>query len=799
MLTKKSLFIGCLFGISTLYGQEATVTQKTTSGVAYATQPQVVAVDEYGNIDTDYTGSVTLTQTGNGALVGTVTQSAVAGSVNYSNIAYKAIADNESYTLKANDGTLAEGTSSSVISDVVATKLVFDTQPAPTALERNVAMDFTTDPVVKAVDADGLVDTDFAELVTLSENGIGAGTFTNNTATALAGVATFTGLTLSHDTKESFTLSADDVDGTGSNLPTVESTTLSVNSSPVNTLPTTPTIHENSSNTAIAGISISDFDGETQTVVLTVTNGTISLNGIAGLTFTTGDGTNDASMTFSGTVADINTALNNLTFTPTANFRATATLQLQTTDGTSTSDNTLNIDVVDGLAPSTTSFTRQTPTAKLTNASTLVLRAIFSETVTGVDASDFTITGTTATVTHVNPIDGTTYDVTISGGDLATYNGAVGLNLKAGQNIKDSAGNALPTTEPTTDETYTVDTTLPATPTMNPTNGKTITGTGEAGATVTVKDSYGNTIGTAIVGAEGTWTITLNESLANGVALTATQTDRAGNSAATASSSTTVDKDAPAVPVMNPSNGSIITGTGEIGATVTVKDNNGNTIGTTTVGADGTWTINPTSPLANGVALTSTQTDGAGNSSTASESSSVDTTNADATLTESATVVEPVKLPSSANTVEKAVSLFDFTLTDGGTSDGFSTDISQIVLHTEGSTADFSKVTWRLSGANVSNIAGTYNATANTLTFSGLSISIADNTSKTYTVNGYFSNPRGLTENDTYKLSIDGDDDVTVDEEKTKMSGFNSAVTNGSGTAIDIVATKLHFMVLPSN
>ena len=55
-------------------------------------------------------------------------------------------------------------------------------------------------------------------------------------------------------------------------------------------------------------------------VSLSVSNGTLSLSGITGLSFSVGDGTGDASMVFSGTISAINTALAGLTYTPTANY-----------------------------------------------------------------------------------------------------------------------------------------------------------------------------------------------------------------------------------------------------------------------------------------------------------------------------------------------------------------------------------------------------------------------------------------------------------------------------------------------
>ena len=58
---------------------------------------------------------------------------------------------------------------------------------------------------------------------------------------------------------------------------------------------------------------------------------------------------------------------------------------------------------------------------------------------------------TTATVTNVAQVTASTYDVTVSGGDLASFNGTVGLDVSGAQNITDLAGNALPAGEPATD------------------------------------------------------------------------------------------------------------------------------------------------------------------------------------------------------------------------------------------------------------------------------------------------------------------------------------------------------------
>ena len=125
---------------------------------------------------------------------------------------------------------------------------------------------------------------------------------------------------------------------------------------------------------------------------------------------------------------------------------------------------------LDNTAPTLTAFARNTPTTSPTNADSLVFDITFDEAVSNVTADDFAITGTTAT--GVLAGSGTSYTLTVSGGDLAALNGVVGIDLASGQDITDLAGNALPAVEPATDETYTLDNTAP-TPTFNPADDST--------------------------------------------------------------------------------------------------------------------------------------------------------------------------------------------------------------------------------------------------------------------------------------------------------------------------------------
>ena len=100
-----------------------------------------------------------------------------------------------------------------------------------------------------------------------------------------------------------------------------------VNDAPVNTVPATQLTPVNTARIFSAAngnaISVADPDGSSAAVTLTATNGMLTLNGTTGLSFSTGDGSADATMTFSGTLASINAALNGLHFDPTTASRAT--------------------------------------------------------------------------------------------------------------------------------------------------------------------------------------------------------------------------------------------------------------------------------------------------------------------------------------------------------------------------------------------------------------------------------------------------------------------------------------------
>ncbi|MCT5379615.1 Ig-like domain-containing protein [Pseudomonas aeruginosa] len=212
---------------------------------------------------------------------------------------------------------------------------------------------------------------------------------------------------------------------------------------------------------------------------------------------------------------------------------------------------------------------------------------------------------------------------------------------------RDAAGNSSPPAS------VTVDAVAPATPTVDPSNGTTLSGTAEPGSSVTLTDGNGNPIGQVTADGSGNWTFTPSTPLPNGTVVNATATDPSGNASSPAS--VTVDAVAPATPVVNPSNGSTLSGTAEPGATVTLTDGSGNPIGQVTADGSGNWSFTPGTPLPNGTVVNATATDASGNTS-AGSSVTVDS------VAPATPVINPSNGTTLSGTAEPGSSV---TLTDG--------------------------------------------------------------------------------------------------------------------------------------
>jgi hypothetical protein len=160
----------------------------------------------------------------------------------------------------------------------------------------------------------------------------------NGSATAAAVDALIQNLTYANasDTptaSRTLVVTVTDADGAASSPASVVVDVTAENDGPTNTVPGAQSGTEDQDLT-ISGISVSDPDSGSGdiTVTLSVTKGRLTLSTTSGLTFTTGTGTGDATMTFSGTVAEVNAALSGLVYRGNLNHEGADTLTIETSD-----------------------------------------------------------------------------------------------------------------------------------------------------------------------------------------------------------------------------------------------------------------------------------------------------------------------------------------------------------------------------------------------------------------------------------------------------------------------------------
>ena len=112
-----------------------------------------------------------------------------------------------------------------------------------------------------------------------------------------------------------------------------------MNDPPVNTVPGAQSVAEDTV-LPIAGVSVADIDSSALTTTLSVANGILNVTAGAGVT-----GNGSASVTITGTAAEINAALAGLTYTGSPDFNGVDTLTVVTGDGTATDTDTIAITV----------------------------------------------------------------------------------------------------------------------------------------------------------------------------------------------------------------------------------------------------------------------------------------------------------------------------------------------------------------------------------------------------------------------------------------------------------------------
>ena len=165
-------------------------------------------------------------------------------------------------------------------------------------------------------------------------------------------------------TSDSFGFTLSDAGGGLEPSGTFSISIAAVNDAPAITLPADQTASEDVE-LAISGISIADTDAGSNDVkvTLSVGHGTLTLASLTGLAFVTGDGTGDSSMSFTGSVSAINTALAaGVKYLGTQNYNGSDSLSITVNDQGNTG---VDPDTVSALTGDDGSLTSQSTTATL--------------------------------------------------------------------------------------------------------------------------------------------------------------------------------------------------------------------------------------------------------------------------------------------------------------------------------------------------------------------------------------------------------------------------------------------------
>jgi VCBS repeat-containing protein len=148
---------------------------------------------------------------------------------------------------------------------------------------------------------------------------------------------------LDYNGPDTLTVTSTDSNG-ATDTDSIGITVTAVNDVPVNTVPPGPLAATEDTTLTIAGLSITDPDGGTLTVSLSVTNGVLTVNLGGGATITAGANGSGA-LTLSGTVGQLNAALASLGYQGLANYFGPDTLNITTSDGTLSDNDIVAITV----------------------------------------------------------------------------------------------------------------------------------------------------------------------------------------------------------------------------------------------------------------------------------------------------------------------------------------------------------------------------------------------------------------------------------------------------------------------
>ncbi len=212
-------------------------------------------------------------------------------------------------------------------------------------------------------------------------------------------------------TTDSFTYTVDDGFG-GTSTATATVTINGANDAPIVTTPEDQSFAVNSSGHTLTGFSVSDVDDGQVTVTLTA-EGAMTLADTRGLTFTTGDGTDDTTMTFMGSLTKVNAAISSIGYTSATDDRDGDTIQIDVNDGVDTTTETVAVALTNTDPVANDDAVSVDETGTLTGD-------VFADNGSSADSD---ANNDTLTVSHVNTLDSNVdTQITLTSGALLTLN-----------------------------------------------------------------------------------------------------------------------------------------------------------------------------------------------------------------------------------------------------------------------------------------------------------------------------------------------------------------------------------------
>jgi YVTN family beta-propeller protein len=338
------------------------------------------------------------------------------------------------------------------------------TDTTPTDIALSPASVNENQPVATTVGSLSTTDPDAGDVFAYSLVA-GAGS-TDNGSFTLSGSTLQTNAVFNFEAKSSYSIRVRSTDGGGLFFEKVLTVSVNnVNEAPVNTVPGAQSINEDTAFnfTGANTVSVADVDAAAgaMQIQLSVTNGTLTMTTLTGLSFAVGDGTADAAMTFTGTLSAVNMALATLRFNPTANFPGAAASgtaafsitsndqgnsgsggPLSDTDGTTITVNQVNDPPVGGVdsaqtVPNVQLFYDTTPGAGVvgTTKTTPSTNGLLDNDSDPVEGSTVTVTGVVGCADVTTPFDCST----ANGGSITVNaNGRFSFRPAAGSTAADS-------------------------------------------------------------------------------------------------------------------------------------------------------------------------------------------------------------------------------------------------------------------------------------------------------------------------------------------------------------------------